>query len=66
VELGRTTATLAQLLDFTTGSLIELPASKLSQGGRYIAEVRANGALAARGEVVCIGESFGVRIVGEA
>jgi len=57
VELGRARMTLKQVMDLTTGSLIEL--DKLT--GEPV-DVLVNGKLIARGEVVVIDENFGVRI----
>ena len=57
VELGRTRMTLKQVLELDKGSLIEL--DKLT--GEY-ADILVNGKIIARGEVVVIGENFGVRI----
>jgi len=57
VELGRTKLTLKQVLELDKGSLIEL--DKLT--GEY-ADILVNGKIIARGEVVVIGENFGVRI----
>ncbi len=57
VELGRTRMTLKQILDMDIGSIIEL--EKLT--GEPV-DVLVNGKLIARGEVVAIGENFGVRI----
>lgn len=57
VELGRTKMTLKQVLELDKGSLIEL--DKLT--GEY-ADVLVNGKVIARGEVVVIGENFGIRI----
>jgi len=57
VELGRTKMTLKQILELDKGSLIEL--DKLT--GEY-ADILVNGKIIARGEVVVIGENFGVRI----
>jgi len=57
VELGRTTMTLKQVLDLGIGSLIEL--EKLT--GEPV-DILVNGKPVAEGEVVVIGENFGVRI----
>ena len=57
VELGRRKLPLADLLNLTTGSIIEL--EKLV--GEPL-EVYANGRLIAEGEAVVIDEQFGVRI----
>ncbi len=57
VELGRTSKSIAEILDFTPGTIIEL--DKIA--GEPI-DILVNGKLVARGEVVVIEESFGVRI----
>lgn len=57
VELGRTSKSIADILDFAPGKIIEL--NKLA--GEPI-DVLVNGKYVARGEVVVIEESFGVRI----
>ena len=57
MELGRTEKTLNELLDIGEQSLIELD----RQVGEPI-DIHLNGQLFARGEVVTIGENFGVRI----
>ncbi|SFG00614.1 flagellar motor switch protein FliN/FliY [Lachnospiraceae bacterium C7] len=57
VELGRTKKTISEILDFSPGKIIEL--DKIA--GEPI-DVLVNGKYVARGEVVVIEESFGVRI----
>lgn len=57
VELGRTKKSIQDILDFTPGTIIEL--NKIA--GEPI-DVLVNGKLVAKGEVVVIEESFGVRI----
>ena len=57
VELGRTKKSIKEILDFTPGTIIEL--DKLS--GDPV-DVLVNGKIVAKGEVVVIDESFGVRI----
>ena len=57
VELGRTTKSISDILDFGPGKIIEL--NKLA--GEPI-DVLVNGKYVAKGEVVVIEESFGVRI----
>jgi flagellar motor switch protein FliN/FliY len=57
VELGRTTKKIREILDFGQGSIIEL--DKLA--GEPV-DILVNGRVIARGEVVVIDESFGVRI----
>lgn len=57
VELGRTTKKIKEILEFGQGSIIEL--DKLS--GEPV-DILVNGKNIAKGEVVVIDESFGVRI----
>ncbi len=57
VELGRTNKTIHEILDFTPGTIIEL--DKIA--GEPV-DVLVNGKLVAKGEVVVIEESFGVRV----
>lgn len=57
VELGRTSKSISEILDFAPGKIIEL--NKLA--GEPI-DVLVNGKYVAKGEVVVIEESFGVRI----
>lgn len=58
VELGRTKKSIQEILDFSPGTIIEL--NKIA--GEPI-DVLVNGKYVAKGEVVVIEESFGVRIV---
>lgn len=57
VELGRTTKSIKEILDFAPGTIIEL--NKLA--GEPI-DVLVNGKYVAKGEVVVIEESFGIRV----
>lgn len=57
VELGRTTKSIAEILDFAPGTIIEL--NRIA--GEPI-DILVNGKYVAKGEVVVIEESFGVRI----
>ena len=57
VELGRTSKSIQDILDFAPGTIIEL--NKIA--GEPI-DVLVNGKYVAKGEVVVIEESFGVRI----
>lgn len=57
VELGRTSKTIHDILDFAPGTIIEL--DKIA--GEPI-DVLVNGKFVAKGEVVVIEESFGVRV----
>lgn len=57
VELGRTTKLISEILDFAPGTIIEL--DKIA--GEPI-DVLVNGKFVAKGEVVVIEESFGIRV----
>lgn len=57
VELGRTTKSIADILDFAPGTIIELDRI----AGEPI-DVLVNGKYVAKGEVVVIEESFGIRV----
>ncbi|BBF42976.1 flagellar motor switch protein FliN [Lachnospiraceae bacterium KM106-2] len=57
VELGRTNKSIKEILDFAPGTIIEL--DKLA--GEPI-DVLVNGKFVAKGEVVVIEESFGIRV----
>ena len=57
VELGRTSKSISDILDFSPGTIIELDRI----AGEPI-DVLVNGKFVAKGEVVVIEESFGVRI----
>ena len=57
VELGRTNKAIKEILDFSPGTIIEL--DKLA--GEPI-DVLVNGKFVAKGEVVVIEESFGIRV----
>ena len=57
VELGRTSKSIHDILDFAPGTIIEL--NKLA--GEPI-DVLVNGKFVAKGEVVVIEESFGIRV----
>ena len=57
VELGRTQKRISDILDFAPGTIIEL--DKIAGEPVY---VLVNGKLVAKGEVVVIEESFGVRV----
>lgn len=57
VELGRTTKSISEILDFAPGTIIELDRI----AGEPI-DVLVNGKLVAKGEVVVIEESFAVRV----
>ncbi len=57
VELGRTKKSISEILDFSPGTIIEL--DKIA--GEPI-DVLVNGKFVAKGEVVVIEESFGIRV----
>lgn len=57
VELGRTSKSIKEILDFTPGTIIEL--SRLA--GEPI-DVLVNGKFVAKGEVVVIDDAFGIRV----
>lgn len=57
VELGRTTKSISEILDFAPGTIIEL--DKIA--GEPV-DVLVNGKFVAKGEVVVIEESFGIRV----
>ncbi len=57
VELGRTRKSISEILDFSPGTIIEL--DKIA--GEPI-DVLVNGKFVAKGEVVVIEESFGIRV----
>lgn len=57
VELGRTSKSISEILDFSPGTIIELERI----AGEPI-DVLVNGKLVAKGEVVVIEESFGIRV----
>lgn len=57
VELGRTSKSISDILDFAPGTIIEL--DKIA--GEPI-DILVNGKFVAKGEVVVIEESFGVRV----
>ncbi len=56
-ELGRTSKSIKEILDFSPGTIIEL--NRLA--GEPI-DVLVNGKFVARGEVVVIEEAFGIRV----
>jgi len=57
VELGRTTKSISEILNFAPGTIIELDRI----AGEPI-DVLVNGKFVAKGEVVVIEESFGIRV----
>lgn len=58
VELGRTKKSIKEILEFSPGTIVEL--DKIA--GEPI-DVLVNGKMVAKGEVVVIEESFGIRVV---
>ena len=57
VELGRTQKSISDILDFAPGTIIELD----KVAGEPI-DILVNGKFVAKGEVVVVEESFGVRV----
>ena len=57
VELGRTRKSIKEILELSNGSIVEL--DRLA--GEPV-DIKVNGKLLAKGEVVVIDENFGVRI----
>ena len=57
VELGRTSKSIKEILEFTPGTILEL--NKIA--GESI-DVLVNGKYVAKGEVVVLEENFGIRI----
>jgi len=57
VELGRTRVTLADVLDYDVGSVVEL-----DRAAGAPVDIRVNGTLLAQGEVVLIDDEYAVRV----
>ncbi|MGF1597518.1 MAG: flagellar motor switch protein FliN [Acidimicrobiales bacterium] len=57
VELGRTSVTLAEVLEYDVGSVVEL-----DRAAGAPVDVRVNGMLLAQGEVVLVDDEYAVRI----
>jgi flagellar motor switch protein FliN len=57
VELGRRTMTLADILNLGTGSVVELDRSAAAP-----VDVLVAGTFVARGEIVAVGDNFGIRV----
>jgi flagellar motor switch protein FliN/FliY len=57
VELGRTRVTLAEVLDYDVGSVVEL-----DRAAGAPVDIRVNGTLLAQGEVVLIDDEYAVRV----
>jgi flagellar motor switch protein FliN/FliY len=58
VELGRESLTLAQMLELTIGSVVEL-----DRAAGAPVDIRVNGILFGRGEVVVVDDEYAVRVV---
>ena len=57
VEVGRTRMSLADLIAVRPGSLVDL-----DRGAHEPADILVNGKVVAQGEIVTVGDSYGVRI----
>jgi len=57
-KLGQATMTVADLLALKSGSVV-----KLNTQMNALIELRLNGSIVARGEIVSVDDNFGVRIV---
>lgn len=57
VEIGRTSISLSELVQMGPGSLVEL-----DREAHEPADILVNGRIIARGEIVTIGENYGIRI----
>ena len=58
VEVGSTSLKLAELMDLSEGSVVEL-----DRQANELLDILVNGTLVARGEVVTVGGKFGIRVV---
>ncbi len=58
VEVGSTSLKLAELMDLSEGSVVEL-----DRQSSELLDILVNGTLVARGEVVTVGGKFGIRVV---
>lgn len=58
VEVGSTSLKLAELLELAEGSIVEL-----DRQANELLDIKVNGTLIAKGEVVTVNGRFGVRIV---
>lgn len=58
VEVGSTSLKLAELLDLTEGSVVEL-----DRQANELLDILVNGTLVAKGEVVTVNGRFGIRVV---
>lgn len=57
VELGRTEMTVAEVLELTVGAVVEL-----DRAARSPVDIRVNGTLLAKGEVVVVDDEYAVRV----
>ncbi len=57
VEIGRTSKKIKEILDFTSGTIVELNRPAGSQVDVYV-----NGKAIAKGDVVVVDDNYGVRI----
>ncbi|UAK26027.1 flagellar motor switch protein FliN [Sphingomonas nostoxanthinifaciens] len=58
VEVGSTSLKLAELMDLSEGSVVEL-----DRQANELLDILVNGTLVARGEVVTVGGKFGIRVI---
>ncbi len=58
LEVGRASITIGELLKLNQGSVVELKRSAMEP-----MDVLVNGTIVARGEIVVVDESFGIRLV---
>ena len=58
VEVGSTSLRLADLMDLGAGAVVEL-----DREANALLDVKVNGTLVARGEVVTVGGKFAIRVV---
>ena len=58
VEVGSTSLKLAELMELSEGSVVEL-----DRQAYELLDILVNGTLVARGEVVTVGGKFGIRVV---
>ena len=58
VEVGSTSLRLAELMDLSSGSVVEL-----DRQANELLDIMVNGTLVAKGEVVTVNGKFGIRVV---
>ncbi|MDB5687110.1 MAG: flagellar motor switch protein FliN [Rhizorhabdus sp.] len=58
VEVGSTSLRLAELMDLSAGSVVEL-----DRQANELLDILVNGTLVAKGEVVTVNGKFGIRVV---